>query len=357
MFKLTRVAGAAVLALGACSAYAQSSVALFGLIDTNYTSLRSSGNGSVSALGSDGNLSSRLGFRGTEDLGGGLKAGFWLEGAVNPDSGTGGGTNTNNQSATGGSNSGGFTFGRRSTVSLMSDRWGEIRLGRDYVPGFWSLSAFSPFGTNGVGSSGFLFYPVQGAARVTNVRASNSVGYVLPKLGGLYGQFMYAMGENASNSGANRNDGRVVGVRLGYKTGAWDVAVATNRTEIASVGNLTQTNIGGSYDFGVAQLMLLWNQNKVGSTSTRSALVGARVPAGPGHIRVAYSQVNASGVANDASHLALGYVYDLSKRTALYANIARIDNKGTGMNYNVGSAVKSAGGSSDGVEFGVRHSF
>ena len=170
--KSTRVALAAALALGAGTACAQaSSVTLFGLIDTNVSHLRSSGNGNLNIVGSDGNLSSRIGFRGTEDLGGGLKAGFWMEAAINPDVGTGGSTNANNQPS-GASNSGGLTFGRRSTVSLMGESWGELRLGRDYVPGFWNLSAFSPFGTNGIGSSSFLFYPVQSAARITNVRVS-----------------------------------------------------------------------------------------------------------------------------------------------------------------------------------------
>ena len=356
--KNTRVALAAALALGAGTACAQassSSVTLFGLIDTNVSHLRSSGNGNLNIVGSDGNLSSRIGFRGTEDLGGGLKAGFWMEAAINPDVGTGGSTNANNQPS-GASNSGGLTFGRRSTVSLMGEKWGEVRLGRDYVPGFWNLSAFSPFGTNGIGSSSFLFYPVQSAARITNVRASNSVGYILPKMGGLYGQAMYAFGENSA-SGATRNDGRVMGARLGYKSGPFDVAVGITKTEISALGDLRQTNVGGSYDFGVAKVMLLVNENKVGTTSTRSALVGARVPLGQGHVRVAYSRVNTKGVANDAQHLALGYVYDLSKRTAVYGHIARIDNKGNGVNYNLGNAVKTAGGNSDGVEFGVRHTF
>ncbi|MDR2332012.1 MAG: porin [Burkholderiaceae bacterium] len=355
MKKTTRVAICAALAAGATAACAQSTVTVFGIIDANVSHLRSSGNGSVNILGTDGNQSSRIGFRGTEDLGGGLKAGFWLEGALNPDNGTGGSTNANNQPS-GASNSGGLTFGRRATLSLASSHWGEVRLGRDFVPGFRNLASFSPFGTNGVGSSSFLFYPVQGAARVTHVRASNSVAYFLPKMGGVYGQAMYAFGENSA-SGPTKNDGRVMGVRIGYRSGPVDVAVATTHTDISSLNDLRQTNIGGSYDFGVAELMVLWNQNKVGSTSTKTALVGARVPLGQGHIRAAYSRVNASGVANDAQHLAIGYVYDLSKRTALYGHVARIDNKGNGTNYNLGHAVKSAGGNSDGFEFGVRHTF
>lgn len=351
------------------AALAQSSVQLFGLVDVNYLRVSSDGsNGSVSKLGTDGNLSSRLGFRGTEDLGGGLKAGFWLEAAINPDEGTGGTTSSTNQAIgafnpTTGANapvrSGtqGLTFGRRSTVSL-SDRWGEIRLGRDYVPGFWNLSTFSPFGTNGVGSSGFMFYPTPSAARITNVRASNSIGYHLPEsLGGFYGQAMYALGENSSNAGATKDDGKVTGLRLGYASGPVNVAYGTTRTKISALGDLTQSNIGGSYDFGAAKLMVLWGENKTGGNKTRAQLIGAHVPVGAGQIRVAYSTLKASGVANDASHLALGYVYNLSKRSAVYAHYARITNKNNGTAFDLGLGVTSPGGSSTGYEFGVRHSF
>ena len=356
------IAAAAALAMTGITgaAHAQSSVTIFGLLDLNYAHLSGQGNGSQNILGNDGYQSSRIGFRGVEDLGGGLKAGFWLEAAINPDDGRGGATNTNNQT-TGGAVSGigggqGLTFGRRSTVSLMG-AWGEVRVGRDYVPGFWNLSVFSPFGTNGVGTAGSLFYPVQGAARITHVRASNSIGYLLPKLGGFYGQAMYAMGENASNAGATADDGRVAGLRVGYASGPVDVALGTTQTKINSVGNLTQTNLGASWNFGVAKPMVLWNENKVGATRTRTWLVGANVLVGPGVIRVAYSRVNTDRVANDADQWALGYVHNLSKRTALYANWSRISNKNGGTTYNVGRATTVPGGSSSGFELGVRHSF
>jgi predicted porin len=166
------------------------------------------------------------------------------------------------------------------------------------------------------------------------------------------------MGENASNAGVTADDGRVLGARLGYTSGPIDVAVGTTRTEIASLGDLRQTNIGGSWNFGVAKPMLLWNENRTGSTRTRTWLVGATAPLGPtGTLRVAYSRVRAKGVANDADQWALGYVHDLSKRTALYANFSRVDNDGTGTNYNVGRATTVAGGASSGWELGIRHSF
>lgn len=345
----------ACAALACGIAQAQSSVTVFGLVNVGVARYSGQGNGSRTMVASDSYQSSRLGFRGVEDLGGGLKAGFWLESSVLPDSGVGGTTNTNNQS-TGGSGGGGLTFGRRSTVSLMGT-WGEGRLGRDYVPGFHNLSTFNPFGTNGVGNTGFLFYPVQNAARITNVRASNSVGYFLPAMGGFYGQAMYALGENASNAGVTADDGRVLGFRLGYAAGPVNAAIATTKTKISAIGDLRQTNLGASYDAGFAKPMLLWNENRVAATRTRSVLVGASIPVGAnGLARVMYAKVDTTGVANDADHWAVGYVHNLSKRTALYGTYGRINNDG-GTNYSVGRATIVAGGISSGFEFGIRHTF
>jgi predicted porin len=346
---------AALVSLCAASAQAQSSVTVFGIVDANFAHMSGAGNASQTMIGTDGYSSSRIGFRGVEDLGGNLKVGFWLEGAFSPDTGQGGTTNANNQLA-GNVAATGLNFGRRSTISLIGS-WGEVRVGRDFVPGFQNLSAFSPFGTNGVGTSAFLFYPVQAAARVTHIRASNSIGFFLPKMGDVYGQAMYAFGENPSNAGATSDDGKVAGLRLGYSPGPFDIAFGITKTKISALGDLTQTNLGASYDFGVVKAMALWNENKVGATRTRTYLIGGHIPAGPGVVRAAYSRVGTTGVANDANHLALGYVYNLSKRSALYANYAHISNKNNGTNYNVGVAVLTPGGSSSGYELGIRHSF
>ncbi len=100
----------------ACAAQAQSSVTIFGVVDTGFT--RDGGSvASVSGLSNGSNASSRLGFRGTEDLGGGLKAGFWLEAGVNTDSGSGS-TNSSLDNVAASTAAGSLQFGRRATVSL-----------------------------------------------------------------------------------------------------------------------------------------------------------------------------------------------------------------------------------------------
>lgn len=357
VFALTALSSIAGLA------QAQSTVEVFGLLDIGYLYTSADGNGSVSSISTDGNTSSRIGFRGTEDLGGGLKAGFWLEAAVSPDNGTGGSTSLDNRSAglSGINGSQGLTFGRRSTVSLMG-KWGELRLGRDYVPSFNNLTvSMHPFGTNGVGNAGQLFYQVNtgGTTARTNVRASNSIGYILPgDLGGFSGHFMVAMGEQASNAGATADDGNHLGLRIGYRTGALNMAFATGTTKYAT-GDFTQTNFAANYQFGAAKLMYLWGKNEVGVTSTTVNMLGTQWKVGSGEVRFAYTKLTADKVANDATQWAIGYVHDLSKRTALYANYSQVSNEGAGTKFTVGggNSATTPGGGSTGYEAGVRHSF
>ncbi|MFM2329662.1 MAG: hypothetical protein RLZZ494_1765, partial [Pseudomonadota bacterium] len=237
--KKSLIALAVLAASGA--AMAQSSVTLFGVVDATYAY----GSGSVSnksQLTNSGYNSSRLGFRGVEDLGGGMSASFWLEAGLNNDNGTGGVTNTNNQAAT--STGGGLTFNRRSTVSLNGG-FGEVRLGRDYTPQFWNLTVFDPFGTNGVGTTQTLNSSLGGP---TTIRASNSIGYFLPgNLGGFYGQGMYAFGNRASNevtAGLDTSkNGTYVGGRVGYAQGPVDVALAYAKTKFAT-GRSVDSGLG-----------------------------------------------------------------------------------------------------------------
>ena len=345
------------------------SVEVFGVLDVAYLSTTATGSAKVNSLSTDSNTSSRLGFRGNEDLGGGMRASFWLEAAHSPDSGLGSVTNVNNQSsgqASSPSGTQGMTFGRRSTVSLAGTSWGEIRLGRDYVPSFNNLTvSMHPFGTNGVGSAGSLFYPLaaNGTTARTSVRTSNSIGYILPSdLGGFNGHVMYAMGENASDL-YNADDGQHTGVRLGYRNGPWNMAIAsgtTKYTTTAKVANdYVQTNFAINYQLGKAKLMFLTNENKLGATKIKTDMLGTQYDMSSGQVRYAYTTLKATGVGNDATQWAVGYVHDLSKRTALFTNYSVVRNKGTGKQFTVGGGnnVTTAGGSSTGYEFGLRHSF
>ena len=349
--KKSLIALAVLAASGA--AMAQSSVTLFGIVDATYAY----GSGSVankSQLTNSGYNSSRLGFRGVEDLGGGMSASFWLEAGVNNDNGSGGTTSTNNQGASGVTGGGGLTFNRRSTVSLNGG-FGEVRLGRDYTPQFWNLTVFDPFGTNGVGTTQTLNSSLGGP---TTVRASNSIGYFLPgKLGGFYGQAQYYMGENLSNA-ANKKDGNGLALRAGYANGPINVALAFSDTKFLS-GNIKAVNLGGQYDLGVAKIMAHYNQDDVkGGAEGKGFLIGGLVPVGAGEIRLAYSTYKIDTVGADprSNKIALGYVHNLSKRTALYATYAHVSNK-NGAAQSLNGSVTAAGDNSNGYDFGIRHSF
>ena len=354
--KKSLIALAAMAVAGVASA--QSSVTLFGIVDATL-SHGSAGNGgsSKTQLTNSGYNSSRLGFRGTEDLGGGMSASFWLEAGVNNDNGTGAGTNTNNQAsgaapaAAGGQ---GLTFNRRSTVSLAGG-WGELRLGRDYTPQFWNLTVFDPFGTVGVGTTQTLNSIITG---VTAVRASNSIGYFLPgNLGGFYGQAQIYLGENNQNNAATEDDGKGYGVRLGFASGPFNVALALSKTEYAA-GDVKQNNIGGQWDFGVAKLQAHYSKDSNGALDGKGWLIGTLVPVGAGEIRAAFSQYKTDAAGDPRTRkLALGYVHNLSKRTALYATFARLKNNGGAAQTLNGAGAGAGNFSSTGYDFGVRHSF
>lgn len=362
-----------MLALAALTAFAgaasaQSSVTIWGIVDAAYTI----GNGSIAdrtRLHNSGFNSSRLGFRGIEDMGGGARAGFWLEAGVNNDDGSGQNTNTNNQ-GTGATGGGGLTFNRRSTVSWGGE-WGELRLGRDYTPHFWTHTVYDPFGTNGVGTSQTLNGATGGSlGGPTTVRASNSIAYIYGQgfngnsLGpgkGFHAFVQMYRGENASNAaGGTSNDGNGFSMRLGYDAGPLSVAFANASTKYAA-GKITTTNLGASYNLGVAKLQGIWNKDKVSGGKTGTAtLIGANVPMGTNEIRIAMSNYKTelvTGAADGkANKFALGYVANLSKRTALYATYARVSNSGTSAQA-LNASVTAAGGSSTGMDFGVRHSF
>ncbi|WP_240788555.1 porin [Ramlibacter henchirensis] len=356
-------------------ASAQSSVTMFGVVDATLQRVTNSGTGagSVFRLTNSGYNSSRLGFRGTEDMGGGMSASFWLEAGMSNDDGQGAATNANNQTvgafnATTGANAPvrpgtqGLTFNRRSTVSLAGG-WGEVRLGRDYTPQFWNLTVFDPFGTNGAGTTQTLL-GVTGSAitGATAVRASNSIGYFLPgNLGGFYGQIQHYRGENPSTAGVAEDDGNGLGARIGYSSGPLNVAIGLSSTKSSAAGDFKQNNVGVQWDFGWAKLMGHFAFDEAGTQEGRGFLVGALVPVGSGEVRASLSQYDVdTGTAEPRSRkMAVGYVHNLSKRTALYTTYARVRNSNGATSSAVPGAAPGpvANGSSSGFDFGMRHTF
>jgi predicted porin len=372
----------AVLGAFAGVASAQSSVTLFGVVDLNVRYVNN--DQTTYSLSQDGMSSSRLGFRGVEDLGGGLKASFWLEAAIGPDTGRGGGSFGNGTQSvqvpcytppgaplctptTVTVSENPFLFQRRSTLSL-SNAWGELRMGRDYTPQFWSWTVFDPFGTNGVGSATNLalqanLFAGSGGSYGTLVRANNSVQYILPNgvFGpGLYGQFMMAAGENAIGN-------KMWGGRIGYAAGPFDVAFAYSDTDVSPDASGTNWNIGGSWNFGFMKLSGFYSKIDISGSlngvnfadrGQQNWFIGGSVPFGQANFKISWGQSDGTGAASiGAKQWALGADYNLSKRTAIYATWASINNN-SGSAFRVApTSVLTPGTNSSGFEVGARHIF
>jgi predicted porin len=354
----------ALFASLACTAFAQSNVTLSGALDLAVTH----GSGSIASknqLDANDYGASRITLKGTEALGGGLKAGFWIESGFNAQNGSAQFTNTNNQ-PTGGIGGGGLTWNRRSHVSLGGD-WGEIRIGRDFDPQYMNLADFDPFDVGGSGAIQAINSAITGP---TLVRASNSISYLyghgfnVAAVGngpqgfsgsGFQFHAMYYLGNNASSS-KTPNDGNGYGLRAVYATGKFTVAGAVSRTRYAA-GDVRQDNAGIGYDFGWAHVMGEYSWDRNGAISARGWLAGARVPLRVGSLRVAYSRYGTDAAGNPtAKKFALGYLYPMSKRTTLYTAVAHVTNEGPSAQA-LNGAVTAPGRPSSGFDVGMLHTF
>jgi len=331
---LTLAAAAATTLVLALPAQAQSSVTLFGVIDLAARQVKN--NVTQRRLDDSGLTSSRLGLRGTEDLGGGLRAGFWIEGALVPDAG----------------NPNGQTWQRRSTISL-SGGFGELTLGRIKNPTGLNWEQLDPFGDTGMTASSRLQAPVlpAGGAYQSFSRSSNSINYTTPGRTGLFGHVTLAAGEGALGN-------KYTGARLGYRSKELLALAAYGVTQVTPSIDAKMLNVGATYDFSSFKLWGMYSTTDVGANDQRNMLLGVSIPAGKWLFRASWHDYQGRGAISNrsADQLSLGASYNLSRRTAVYANLARIGNTGTAFTVAAGSPL-SAGRNSSGHEFGLRHSF
>lgn len=364
--KKSLIALAVLAASGA--AMAQSSVTLYGIVDANvgYVNHAGAAGNSAYGVGNSGNATSRLGFRGVEDLGGGLKAKFTLEGALLNDVG----------------NSSGFDFKRESTVGLAGG-FGEVRLGRELTPTFRAINKYDVFNAAGVGRYlGFQdWYGAGetvakggiGQADVNSVRASNMITYATPNFSGFNASVAYAFDEKANTTFSKA--GRYAGGMVGYDNGPLSVtaAYATLKTvALGFAGDRDTYSIGASYDFGAAKVTGMANQTKykadgISSKKVNTYLIGMSAPVGGvGEVKAQYALYDQKASSTKAHQFSVGYVHNLSKRTALYGTVAYLKNKdGSTMTLDAAGAYGqsntlggiASGQSQVGTQFGVRHAF
>jgi predicted porin len=348
---------AANFVLGSAAVQAQG-VTLGGIADAAVRHVGNTGGGSVKSLASGGNSTSRIFFRGVEDLGGGLSAGFHFEHGLLLDAGTPASTTQ--------------FWDRRSTLSLASDTWGELRAGRDFVPSYVNWSRYDPFSYVGVAGSNNLVSatpngPIRSAFSTspnTTVRSSNSMQWLLPAgWAGIEGGLMLAAGEGGT---AANGQHKVIGARLGWASPNYSVSAATTRSEnnLTIGGKFNDRVLGGQADFGVVRVSAAYRVFDQAASEQKNLLVGVTVPAGQGELKFSWNRADLDGqvgatsiAANDARQWGVGYVHRLSKRSALYATLARVDNKGVATFAIPGGPTIAAGGKSSGAEAGIRHSF
>lgn len=340
-----------------------SNVQLYGLIDLGVTHFTGGADGNVTQLSSGVQSGSRIGVKGTEDLGGGLSTIFDVETGFCANGGTG--VAGASAYCTGGPGGPGF-MGRQAWVGLKGD-FGTVQAGRQYTLTFDDQATIDPFGyglTGSISNFGTVGVPA---------RASQVIGYTSPNLSGftVAAQYMFGAGMQYAAADQYKATGGY-NLQAGYANGPIGVTLSYIRANDPN-GNafVKDTEISGSYNFGVAKVVGYYSQNKPDTTAVASGvnldnrkayMLGVTVPVGPGSILASYTHLKDDTVANaGAKQYAVGYTYSLSKQTNLYASYAHISND-SAAKYAVGDSTDSgfaptAGGSSSGLGFGIRHQF
>ena len=329
MKPVSKYTAAAFLAVTALGVQAQSSVNLYGLIDLSIGSTKPIGGISQTGIDNGKLTTSYFGLRGSEDLGGGLSAVFKIESYVRADTGASGRFN------------GDTLFARTASVGLSSNSFGTLTLGRNTTPLFVSTLSFNAFGDSFGYSPSIRHYFEGGAGAVTGDSAwSNSVLYASPDFSGL--KFGLIAATKSGTSGNINSNGGNWGANVAYAAGPLAAALVyqdVKKDGAAPVPDTRTWQLNGAYDFGVARTFLQLGRVKNTTTNVtyRLADVGAKIPVGSGNVLVQYGRLSPD-VGNKTNTVSLGYSYNMSKRTELYAAAMRDkkDNLSAGSSYSLG---------------------
>jgi predicted porin len=325
----------AVLGAFAGAASAQSSVTIYGLLDLAVTK----GNGGTSGAGatadvmSGGNglsraylmkqsASSRLGFRGTEDMGGGLSAQFQIEHRFTPDDGL----------------PASIFWNGRSYVQISYAPVGSIYMGREYTPAFWPAVKTDPFGWDGVAQVGFAQYARFRSAS-SAIRTANTGGFRSASFGGLTVQAAVALGEGQPTVGRDvggniEYSGGPIYAGLGYEKINNDPSGAQNGNQLI--------NFGIAYDLGFVRPVIYVASAKTGVNGVnknKDVMFALTAPIGPGKLKFAVNRMDPQGNSNNETHIGVGYDYALSKRTGLYVDYGQGKSQVAGLTTNRAAAV------------------
>ncbi len=406
-----KIIALAVAALASSGAFAQSNVQIYGVVDYGVTynhspvtlkqgTTNTYDSSNVMRINAGQSAGNRLGFKGVEDLGNGLKAVFVLERGFALDTGA--------DSTNGGVGYAGF--GRQAYMGLASD-YGTLAGGRIYTPYYTLVSSLDPFGDGTVGRYSSVKLDVGGLLSSFNpnipssvfnpIRVDNTIAYISPNWSGFGLVAAYSnnlVGDDAKKGNAYKvieghrvatiaanytMDNAMVGLTYhhvipGSSIRAW----AGNNVVASAVDNIT---LGGSYDMQVVKLSAFWSWDKAkadllnrgtapttvtsANTTVNTFMIGAKMPFGKQAVKASINYSKAGklgetglGKIGKAWQLAVGYDYALSKRTNFYAAYALIKNDKAVAGERIGRTAKitDASNLSDhrgGFQLGVKHSF
>jgi predicted porin len=361
-----KIIALAVAGLMSGAAFAQSNVTIYGVMDIGYLNQRASNpgaaDGKVNGMNTGGLSGSRLGFKGTEDLGNGMKAVWVYElGTLTPD------TATNNIGAT-----------RQSYLGLATN-YGTFVGGRIQTPGYAFGAKFDAHGAS-------IFSPVNqmtdNAALSISTRdplgtQDNTFAYISPTFGGgfsVVAAYSFGTGGELVDVGAAGTDPQNIWA-LGVNYDMGPLSVGYVHHDVNDLGNTSGTDqtedaIGVNYDFGMVKLFGSYQRGKTKTTaggtvrSDRIWNIGARAPIGNGSVGIAYANYRDKEVTPDAKSSSWGvdYQYSLSKRTTAYVGYSQMSNNranafGLLNHVNAGSPAVVANGKERQYAVGLRHTF
>jgi predicted porin len=313
---------------------------LYGIVDT-YFGQTSEGVGALNVsqtvINSSGLSTSRWGMKGSEDLGGGLKANFVLESGIASDKGTSSG------------------FNRKSTVGL-SGAFGTVDIGGRMLSSYNDAFGASNMLGDSNGALTYAVWTLDGHAAVSGVnkytnRLDQSIKFTSAKMSGFSASLQFAAGEDKD---VNNSASSTTSMNVMYANGPVTASIGHQSEEAnaTAVDSLDSTVFGGTYDFGVAKIVGSYNTIKFGTKEAKGYQFGVDYPVSAAttvSVGYASNESEDSGVTtSNSSGFALQGVYALSKRTnfyAIYNKLSSDDNAGTDLQ------------DASGLGFGVRHSF
>lgn len=388
---------------------AQSSVTLYGIADAALYRTSNTAGGTQTQLASGMMDGSRWGLKGSEDLGGGLRAIFTLENRFEIDTGS-----VSNKPVSGSAlparitrglsagqitaltpllgviggaqavNSSGNLFDRQAFVGMVTPV-GAFLFGRQYTPGFATLAKYDINTASGMAGPGglgmLLFAPVE-------IRRSNSLQYAIQQ-SGFSASLMHALGESKTAT-TPTSSGSLTGLNFSYDAAAFSAGLGYNTSKDGAGNDSLRTAVvGASYNFGFMKLSGLYSKFKddnpaivttIGASSPAAAggmallkpnfvqdaalmHIGAAFDVGPGSLKVSYNRLDDKRPANaDSASYGATYTYPFSKRTSLTLAAVHVTNKDLGQvalggNGFSGGITNAPGVGSNSFGLGLRHSF